>query len=525
MQGKGYFQIVEKNEKTVFYSVLVINIAFLFFTRFYPSMDSPAHLYNSNLIKHLILKNNFLSEFYQINSIPIPNWISHFILSISKLVLPGWLAEKLLLTFYISGMSISFRQLVKTVKPENLSLSIFIFPFIYSFLFHLGFYNYALSFIFFFLTLSYWLTNSYSNSLKLYLITGLLLTLTYFSNILTYGFLGITLGCIVIYKELEKNSNNTPQFLEGSLRKLSRLAICAAPSLIFLFIFFQKTTFISTTERYQTVELFKWINDVRSLIVFGYQGEEIYTEQFFHIILLLLAFSLFTATNQSNTFNKTTILRYLILTFPICLTLLLFFILPNGASAGMMSDRLCLLFFIYLLILVATRTLPSKIKSVAVFLIVILHLTLLIKHTITIRNLDKDAKLIVESANYIQENKIVLPVNLSDNWLEPHFSNYLGVEKPMLILENYEAEVGWFPLLWKQDSPNIQLNGRPSVSELKWHQSVNSNNQVQIDYIFLYGNMVKKDDIRWKELNEIISSEFELCYESENKYIQLYEKK
>jgi hypothetical protein len=199
--------------------------------------------------------------------------------------------------------------------------------------------------------------------------------------------------------------------------------------------------------------------------------------------------------------------------------------LPNGASAGMMSDRLCLLFFIYLLILVATRTLPIKIKSVAASLIVILHLTLLIKHTITIRNLDKDASQIVESANYIQENKIVLPVNLSDNWLEPHFSNYLGVEKPMLILENYETEVGWFPLLWRQDSPNIQLNGRPSVSELKWHRSINSNNQLQIDYIFLYGNMAKKNDIRWKELNEIISSEFVLRYESENKYIQLYEKK
>jgi hypothetical protein len=261
------------------------------------------------------------------------------------------------------------------------------------------------------------------------------------------------------------------------------------------------------------------------LIVFGYQGEEIYTEQFFHIILLLLAFSLFTATNQLTTLNKTTFIRSVILSFPICLTLLLFFIMPNGASAGMMSDRLCLLFFIYLLILVATGTLPTKVKSVAAFLFVILHLTLLVKHTITIRNLDKNAKLIVESANYIQENKIVLPVNLSDNWLEPHFSNYLGVEKPMLILENYEAEVGWFPLLWKQDSPNIQLNGRPSVSDLKWHQSVNSNNKVQIDYIFLYGNMAKKDDIRWKELNEIISSEFELCYESKNKYIQLYEKK
>ena len=140
-----YSQLAES--KYLFYFVLVLNVVLLCFTRFYPSMDGPAHLYNSNILNHLIRGNTTLSEFYSINTVPIPNWTSHFLLSIFHIVLPAWLAEKALLVLYVSGMAFSFRFLIKELNPENIPLSILIFPFIYSFLFHLGFYNFSISFI------------------------------------------------------------------------------------------------------------------------------------------------------------------------------------------------------------------------------------------------------------------------------------------------------------------------------------------------------------------------------------------
>lgn len=521
---KGYIDFLQKKERIIFYSILLLNIAFLCVTKFYPSMDGPAHLYNANLLKHIFLDNQFLENFYQISSIPVPNWSSHFILSFFGLLFPGWLAEKFFLILYVSGMAISFRLLIKALKPENLALSVFIFPFIYSFLFHLGFYNYTFSFIFFFLTLAFWINNYKANQFSLHLITGVLLLATYFSNVLTFGFLGITLGCAIIYNELKSDTKDIKQLTIRWAKRLGLLAVCALPGLLLLFVFFQETTFAHSAQENNINELIKWINDVRPLIVYGYEGDVVYTEQIFHVILLVLFISLVLRNNKVKIKDKLSNLRQAILWFPVCLTLILYFVLPNNSSAGMMSDRLGLLLFIYLIIIAALRDLPVKIMSVFYVVIILLHFSLLIKHTITIRSLDKDAVMISESAKHIEENKVILPVCLSDNWLQPHFSNYLGADKPLVILENYEVEVGWFPVRWNPNSPNIQLCGKTQINGIQWHQNIKSDTQVQIDYIFLYGNMSKREDNNWKELNEIIASEFTLEFESENKYIQLYKK-
>ena len=514
-------RILSNDERTVFYLVLIINIGYLFYTRFYPSMDGPAHLYNSNLVRHLILQNSFVGEFYQINSFPVPNWTSHFILSFFKLFLPGWLSEKMLIVLYISGMALSFRYLIKVLKPDNLSLSVFIFPFSYSFLFHIGFYNYCLSFIFLFLTLGYWIKNYHIHYPRLYVVTGLLLLGTYFSNILTYAFLGITLGSIILLFELKSNPVNGKGFLSTFSNRAMRLTLCSLPSLLLLFWFFYTVSFPRSMHQYAASELFKWINDVRTLIVYSYTREEIYTEQFLHILLFLYLLSFFYDVNKFNLKNKFSNILQVIVYFPFALSIVFLFVLPDSSSAGMMSDRLILLIFILFMILVITQKLPPRIQQIAALLIISLHLTLLTKHSVTLKELDIEAITISESARYIEDNSIVLPVNLSDNWLQGHFSNYLGSDKPLVILDNYEAQVGWFPVQWNPDGPKILLGDRSSVSGLAWYESKGTTIR-QIDYIFIYGNLSKLQDNKWLKLNEILSSGYILEFESENKNIRLY---
>lgn len=500
-----------------------INIIFLFLCKFYPTMDGPAHLYNSNLINQLIINNSFIEEFHKINTFLIPNWTSHFILSFFRFFFSGWLAEKFLLIIYISGMALSFRYLIKVLKPENMTLSILIFPFIYSFLFHLGFYNNSLSFIFFFLALAYWVNNYKSNQLSLYLVTGILLICTYFSNILTLAFLGITLGSSILLIEAESNSIKSKQFIRLSINRLIRLALCALPSMVLMLYFFLTVKLPSTSQEYNSTELIKWINDVRSLIIYYYNEDEIITEQFLHILILLYGLSFIADNTKAKLINRFLNSKQTIIYLPLLLSLILFFTLPNASSAGMMSDRICLMFFILLIVLVATQTIPSKIQSLFSILIILLHLNLLYNHSKVLKELNKDAVSINETAKHIEANKIVLPVNLSDNWLQAHFSNYLGTDKPLIILENYETEVGWFPIVWNSGSPNILLGDKQMINGLSWHQNTNAKVH-QIDYIFFYGNMAKKEGDNYKELNGIIESNYKLEYESENKYVKLYKK-
>ena len=89
----------------LFVSILFISFFFLSLTRFHPSLDGPAHLYSSFLLNQLVSGNEFLGEYLSINSFYIPNWISHFFLSIFLTVFDVWMAEKILIMLYVAGMA------------------------------------------------------------------------------------------------------------------------------------------------------------------------------------------------------------------------------------------------------------------------------------------------------------------------------------------------------------------------------------------------------------------------------------
>jgi hypothetical protein len=510
--------------KQFFYSVLTLNIILLCFTRFYPSMDGASHLYNSNLIGQILKGNSTIKEFYAITSIPIPNWISHFILGSLIIMFPAWLAEKILLIAYVVGMAISFRFLLKQINRETTFLSVLIFPFIYSFLFHLGFYNFCLSFIFLFLTLGFYLKIQSKFKFYHYFFLFILLTLTYFSNTLIYGFLGLLLGLFIVFDTFEnyKSTSNFNTALKFGLKRILFLFLAAMPSLIFLFVFFNTVTFFPSDQAYSIKELIKWLNDARPFIVYDYVGEEIYTEHYLHILLILIVIP-FIMENER--FSNLKIKKSDILFIPIIFSLILYFTTPNASNAGMMSDRYCLLVYIFGITWICTRIRSNKLSRILIMILIFLHIGLLIKHLNgTIKKLDRDAQIIYQTSKFINENSIVLPVNFSDNWLESHFSNYIGIDKPIIILENYEASVGWFPVKWNSVSlPNVLLGDKNSIQGMTWNTNPQSKKIRQIDYVLLYGNLTKINDENWSELKELLSKNFKIVYHSTDNFVMLYE--
>jgi hypothetical protein len=518
-------------EKYIFHGVLIVNLILLSTVRYYPSMDGPAHLYNSSLICHLIKGDcTSLYDFFALNNVLIPNWIGHFFLTSLCFIFPAWLAEKAMLCLYLTGLAFSFRLLVKQLCPQNIYLSIFIFPFAYSFLFHLGFYNYSISFIFLFYSIYFWLKTQDEFNFKKYFVLFSLLTLTYFSNVLTFCFLGLCLGLYTISYEIDSYlyKKNLLFSLKSVAKKLTVLFIVSLPGLILLIIFYKTTTFFPSHNQYSITELTKWINDVRALISYRYKSEEIITQQFLHLAIIIISISIFLRfqNNLSKHFfsiiNKNDIIL-----LPVLIALVSLYFIPDGSGAGMMSDRYCLMFFMLLFVWVSTQPIPQKINQLILALVIILHFGLLFKnHNETIRSLNHDANLIASTSKYIKQGSIVLPINMSDNWLEGHFSNYLGVDKPMVILENYEASVGWFPIKWNfEKMPKILLNNNASIDGFQWPGNTNSETIKQIDYVFIYGNIMKINDSNHNELKNALSSQYyKLLYSSNDNYVNLYER-
>jgi hypothetical protein len=219
--------------------------------------------------------------------------------------------------------------------------------------------------------------------------------------------------------------------------------------------------------------------------------------------------------------------RYDIILLPALISLILYYIEPDGSGAGMMSERYNLIFYIFLIIWMASQLLPKRISQMLMLLVVLLHLALLFKNQNgTIRGLNKDALSIVEASKYMEPNSLVLPINMTDNWLEGHFSNYLGIDKPLILLENYEASVNWFPLKLNWDKlPKVQLDNKDSISGLRWISNPYTSNIKQIDYVLLYGIITKINDAKWIELKNTLNLKYNLVYSSPNNYIGLYKKK
>ena len=88
--------------------------------------------------------NEVLSSFFQFNDVLVPNWSGHFILASLMLIFPGFVAEKMLLSFILLAIPLLLRKLIYQENRSNLFLSYFAFPLTFSFAFGSGFYNFLL---------------------------------------------------------------------------------------------------------------------------------------------------------------------------------------------------------------------------------------------------------------------------------------------------------------------------------------------------------------------------------------------
>jgi hypothetical protein len=509
----------------LFYGLLFFNLILLTFSRFYPSVDGPAHLYNANLLAHFLKGDEILEAWFTLNNLPIANWTSHLMIAGLHLILPGWLAEKVFLMLYIAGMACSFRYLVSQVNPGNIALSLLVFPFIHTFLFYNGFYNFSISIIFIFFTIAYFFKAVNAHRRPNLLVLMALLTVTCYTNLLAFFFLGLTLGSSIVITGMQKAKGMKvgQSGLKKTIINLLLLLLASLPGLIGLGIFLMNTPFGQAAGGVSIHQKIVWLLDLRPLIVFHYINEEIFTRQYFLGFVLLFVFSLpaFRAVSDP---LQTRIRRSHLMLIPVFAALILFFITPNSSGAGMMSDRYLLLLFVFVLIWISYRTEIKKPERFILVGFVIIHLWMtLFLHMKPIVRLARNADTIYASAEHIEPYNLVLPVNLSDSWLETHFSNYLGSDKPMIILENYEARVGWFPLKWNPEKiPTILLGDQNSIPGVQWVSGYDSSKSRQIDVVFLYGRMARLNDADLDSLKHILDTYYTLAYRSDNDYARVY---
>jgi len=536
MQQPERWQRLELQAFTV---LTVLNLLPFIVMKFFPSMDGASHLSNSNIIHQLLFQDSELfRRFFMLNPEPVPNWTCHGVIALLTIIMPAFLAEKLLIILLLAATPFAFRTLLLTISPEKGWFSFLIFPFTHSMFFFFGFFNFCMAVLLLLVTLNFWLRTTKNRlNAKNLLILSLLVTLTYFSHLVIFGLLLIIIAMHIISDTLS-NWSLTKQSHTSILRHFlaNTFAIVLAsliPLTLFAWFFYNRHEPRSTTFLSQR-ELLDFLTTLRPLISFNPILEGRKTTRIFWLLIVLMLIGLIYlaktifGTGKSDEIQGNQALSgrmpgfsFWWLLMSMLVLIFLYFTLPEAyGTASYINLRISFIFFIVMILWLSTFRIPWQIGLAAAIISFSINILLIKYYIPTIYRLGKLASECNKAAEYIPDNQMVLPINCSKEWFSGHFVDYLAIDRPILMLYNYECEAGYFPVVWnKKTRPNYYM-GNPISPELFSHfDIIKGNPYVRVDYVFLIGKYRFEDDWYYEKLDKILKSDFERVYQSKNCYL------
>ncbi len=420
----------------------------LFVSYYFPSLDSPAHLYNAKLILEMLQGDGFVVQhFYHFNPMVVPNWMGHALLALFYFIMgEWWMAEKLMLVLYFVSLPLSIDYFIRTIGG-NRWFSFWSLPFVFSFVFSIGFYNYSLSIIFALLFLSRsWHFFERQFSVKEVLMLFTLLLMVYFSHGFTFLLTLFIWGASALpYLIVEWKKQESIKFL---LYRYIKAVVLILPLVV---MYRLNTAYHSGIPTFlERADLIKYLFRWRSLIVYHEGKEERWT-----VLMSVLTIALLVLVFVRTKFRFTLPQQRLILTG---ITLfMLFFLLPdNTGSAGFISVRIQGWLALMTMVFISVSTVPNRMSLATTMLMLVAHFALVNFHSKVVRN---DGKLLDQCAvaqQHIPAHSLLHFEDLSGDWRFQHFSNFIALQsKDVACSENYEANVDYFPLCFKSMSKDV----------------------------------------------------------------------
>jgi hypothetical protein len=329
--------------RILFLVALAISLLPLWLNKYFVTGDGPCHLYNAKVLLDYTQPGlrSFYDQYYSLNLHSNPNWFGHIILALLLSVFPGFLAEKIFLTAYVVGYAFAVRWLVKTIKPDNTFLIFIGIPFAYAYPLQMGFYNYSVSILFFFVCLAAFVSWTGRFSWSKALCFMALNTLLYFTHPVGWIFLVMAIALLMLFYDTEiwrskPTRSVKPDFWMFHLRLITALA----PGLLLLLEFLVRRGANPSPNPYRFRTLFYDLLELRGLITMSYM-EVVWALWIAILFGLLIGFGLWTKLKTRQIVRSDA----LFLLF-VC-ALLIYFFQPGGMSgAGIMKERLSFLPFV-----------------------------------------------------------------------------------------------------------------------------------------------------------------------------------
>ena len=448
-------------ERGLFALLLGLHLGPVWASRYFLTTDGPAHLYNAWVLKTMLLDPQ--SKFHTLlafNVNPEPNYLGHLLLAALLTMLPPWLAEKALLTLYVAGLPLAVRYLVRSWQPTAGFLAVLAFPFVYSAVFQWGFYNFCLGLVAVLLGIGYWKRHLAGvPGLPGRRIAGLLglVTLLYLAHPLAYLAGGLLLGLLVA-EELLSNSAPNGTWWARTAAQVGALALAFLPTLPLLGWYFWR----KGSEGNGAAAPLGWLRyatDLMQLEPLRYMGPAERPFRLLVAMLLLLAVA-HAAWQRLRGQAVAPVWAWLAGSGLLAMAYLL---VPDALAGGsIIRPRLGLL--CYLLVLGGLATVPYA-RAVRWALLLGgggVAGALLGFRANCYQTMQAGLAEYRSAAPYLRPGSTLAPLEFARAGLRPggrpggsclaafsHAASYLAVERNLVNYENYEAQTGYFPLVWR----------------------------------------------------------------------------
>jgi hypothetical protein len=547
--------------------LLLLHVAPLWWFAYFPSQDGPAHLENATILREWGRPDlTRWHDFYTLNPNPEPNWVTHLVLAGLMYVVPGLVAEKMLLTGYLLLLPFSVRYALHAVRPGSEFLALLSLPLLHNLFYHLGFYNFCYSLPVFFYVVGYWMRHQGHFTLRHTFVLALLALLLYFCHLVSLVMAGVAIGMLALWLALLERRSIDPErkwvtqarsASDGTVLALracelprwrgtsvwSRLVLpgCAFLPAVLLTLLFLGRRGGASGEPMSWTELWVGLRSLESLVSYNRWEGLVSTglALFFAGEAVVLLLGRFRSRGWGPWDGW--------LLVAVAYTALYFFA-PAEASGGMFVNlRLNLFPFFALLLWFGTHTFSERSKRLVEAVATVTCLLTLGLHVAAYAELNDYLREYLSGMEQIEPNSRLLPLCFAPNGRGPdgqnltyrvgpfrHAAGYLAAERRLVDLDNYEANSGYFPLRFRPEvepyvhmgkDPRLPGRGLEAVPPCVDFLDYPAQTGQEVDYVLIWGvsEELRKHPCTESIYEQLDKGEFKLIYKSPQRgLLQLY---
>lgn len=522
--------------------LLLLHLIPLIANDYFLTQDSPSHLYNGHVLKNLLLSNNnLLSEYFTFHFSFSPNLVSTLLYTAFSFFFPQHFTYVLTHIIIWVLLPTSVYYVLIFSRHENGFLTVFVFPFLYTFPFILGFDSFCLGLSLALLLYGFWLRNRALIRLKVALLISFLAILLFFTHLVAVCFFLILISLNILFTAFKSVFYKKKEF-KVVLKQFLVECVIFLPLISLVIIYMLGVE--SSADKVSIVLSdfnFEKLIKMDDLILFWSAEEGRYSKYLAISLLLIGGVSIVLGIFQGyyKRGNSSAISWLTVIVF-----LFLYFIVPDALAGGsFISNRLILIFFISLIIASGNVHFPKVFKYSILFVGGYLSIALYQHKAPFFERFNNEIESFMMVLDHVEESSTLLYLNYHPSGVDEsgqaisygkglfhHALGFISYHKnDVVLLKNYETYHPYFPIKWKEEkSPNQFLSCEPYAMSnnppcVDFEKYVNQHRDV--DYIFVYKHPAKKlNDDNSLKIWGYIQLKYKLVAEEKGGILKLYEK-